>query len=404
MTTDTRYLIGRYHEIVLKGRNRWRFVEQLKQNLRAVFADFGFDGMRSEGPRIIIRLPSHITDEIAVERAALVFGLQNFSISHAAPLDIEAIKRKAVAIAAGEQTKTPKASFRVSARRAEKRFALNSMEIDRLVGAEIKAALALKVDLENPGLTISIEILPSAAFISAGKIAGAGGLPAGITGRGLVLLSGGIDSPIAAYRMMRRGMRVDFVHFHSYPLVSSASREKATELAAYLTRYEAYSSLMLVPFASAQREIVARAPRSLRVVLYRRLMMRIGSALASTIGAQVLVTGESLGQVASQTLENIAVIEQAAGCPVLRPLIGMDKNEIINEARRLGTFDTSILPDQDCCSLFVPIHPETHARPEQVAEAESVFDTERMVAAAVKQTEVVRHCFPPAKTDRLSSN
>jgi tRNA uracil 4-sulfurtransferase len=404
MTTDTRYLIGRYHEIVLKGRNRWRFVEQLKQNLRAVFADFGFDGMRSEGPRIIIRLPSHITDEIAVERAALVFGLQNFSISHAAPLDIEAIKRKAVAIAAGEQTKTPKASFRVSARRAEKRFALNSMEIDRLVGAEIKAALALKVDLQNPGLTISIEILPSAAFISAGKIGGAGGLPAGITGRGLVLLSGGIDSPIAAYRMMRRGMRVDFVHFHSYPLVSSASREKATELAAYLTRYEAYSSLMLVPFAGAQREIVARAPRSLRVVLYRRLMMRIGSALASTIGAQVLVTGESLGQVASQTLENIAVIEQAAGCPVLRPLIGMDKNEIINEARRLGTFDTSILPDQDCCSLFVPIHPETHARPEQVAEAERVFDTERMVAAAVKQTEVVRHSFPPAKADRLSSN
>jgi tRNA uracil 4-sulfurtransferase len=404
MTTDTRYLIGRYHEIVLKGRNRWRFVEQLKQNLRAVFADFGFDGMRSEGPRIIIRLPSHITDEIAVERAALVFGLQNFSISHAAPLDIEAIKRKAVAIAAGEQTKTPKASFRVSARRAEKRFALNSMEIDRLVGAEIKAALALKVDLENPGLTISIEILPSAAFISAGKIAGAGGLPAGITGRGLVLLSGGIDSPIAAYRMMRRGMRVDFVHFHSYPLVSSASREKATELAAYLTRYEAYSSLMLVPFAIAQREIVARAPRSLRVVLYRRLMMRIGSALASTIGAQVLVTGESLGQVASQTLENIAVIEQAAGCPVLRPLIGMDKNEIINEARRLGTFDTSILPDQDCCSLFVPAHPETHARPEQVAEAERVFDTERMVAAALKQTEVVRHSFPPAKADRLSSN
>src|SRR5262249_13706156 len=266
MTTDTRFLIGRYHEIVLKGRNRWRFVEQLKQNLRAVFSDFGLHGMRSEGPRIIAKLPMRITDEIALERAALVFGLQNFSISHSVPLDIEAIKRKAVAIAAQAQAKTPKASFRISARRAEKRFALNSMEIDRIVGAEVRAALPLKVDLENPGLTVSIEILPSAAFISAGKIAGAGGLPAGITGRGLVLLSGGIDSPIAAYRMMRRGMRVDFVHFHSYPLVSSASREKATELAAHLTRYEAYSNLMLVPFASAQREIVARAPRSLRVV------------------------------------------------------------------------------------------------------------------------------------------
>jgi thiamine biosynthesis protein ThiI len=397
MTMDRRYLIGRYHEIVLKGRNRWRFIEQLKQNLRAVFADYGLDEMRSEGPRIIIRLPAQITDKVALERAVLVFGLQNVSISHAVPLEIEAIKHKAVAIAAEAQAKTPKASFRVTARRAEKRFALNSMEIDRVVGAEVGATLALKVDLENPGLTISIEILPSAAYISAGKISGAGGLPAGITGRGLVLLSGGIDSPIAAYRMMRRGMRVDFVHFHSYPLVSSASREKATELAAHLTRYEAYSSLMLVPFASAQREVVARAPRSLRVVLYRRLMMRIGSALASTMGAQALVTGESLGQVASQTLENITVIEQAAACPVLRPLIGMDKNEIINEARRLGTFDTSILPDQDCCSLFVPAHPETHARPGEVAEAERALDIERMVQEALRRTEIVRHSFPPPR-------
>src|SRR5262249_21681350 len=199
MTMDRRYLIGRYHEIVLKGRNRWRFIEQLKQNLRAVFADFGLDGMRSEGPRIIIRLPAQITDEVALERAVLVFGLQNVSISHAVPLEIEAIKHKAVAIAAEAQAKTPNSSFRVTARRAEKRFTLNSMEIDRVVGAEVGAALALKVDLENPGLTISIEILPSAAYISAGKISGAGGLPAGITGQGLVLLSGGIDSPIAAY-------------------------------------------------------------------------------------------------------------------------------------------------------------------------------------------------------------
>lgn len=404
MTTDTRYLIGRYHEIILKGRNRWRFVEQLKQNLRAVFADFRLDGMRSEGPRIIIKLPAAITDEVASRRAGLIFGLQNFSISHAVPLDIDAIKHKAVAIAFAAQAKSPQTSFRVSARRAEKRFPLNSMEIDRLVGAEVRTALALKVDLENPGLTISIEILPSAAYVSAGKIPGAGGLPAGITGRGLVLLSGGIDSPVAAYRMMRRGMRVDFVHFHSHPLVSSASREKATELAAHLTGYEAQSTLMLVPFASAQREIVARAPRPLRVVLYRRLMMRIAGALARKIGAQVLITGESLGQVASQTLENIAVIEQAAACPVLRPLIGMDKNEIINEARRVGTFDTSILPDQDCCSLFVPAHPETHARPGEVAAAEHIFNIEGMVEEALRRTEFVRHSFPPTREDRLSSN
>jgi thiamine biosynthesis protein ThiI len=389
-----RYLVGRYHEIVLKGRNRWRFVEQLKQNLRAVFADYRLGAMRSEGPRIIIRLPAEISDEVAAERAALVFGLQNFSISHAVALEVEMIKRQALAVAAAAQAKAPATSFRVSARRAEKRFALNSMEIDRLVGAEVNSALGLRVDLENPGLTISIEILPDAAYVSAGKIAGAGGLPVGTTGRGLVLLSGGIDSPVAAYRMMRRGMRVDFTHFHSHPLVSTASREKAMELAVHLTRYEGQSSLMLVPFANAQREIVARAPRPLRVVLYRRVMMRIASALARKAGAQVLITGESLGQVASQTLENMIVIEQAAARPVLRPLLGMDKNEIITEARRLGTFETSILPDQDCCALFVPAHPETHARASQIAEAEAMLDLEQMVEDAVERVEVVRNSFP----------
>ena len=202
-----RYLIGRYHEIVLKGRNRWRFVEQLKQNVGAAFADYRLAAIRSEGPRIIIPLPAEISDEVAAERAALIFGLQNFSISHAVSLDIEAIKRQAVMIAARAQAKVSHATFRVSARRAEKRFALNSMEIDRLVGSEIGSACGLKVDLENPGLTISIEILPAAAYVSAGKIPGAGGLPVGMAGRGLALLSGGIDSPVAAYRMMRRGMR-----------------------------------------------------------------------------------------------------------------------------------------------------------------------------------------------------
>jgi thiamine biosynthesis protein ThiI len=389
-----RYLVGRYHEIVLKGRNRWRFVQQLKQNLGALFADYRFAAMRSQGPRIIVQLPAEITDEMAAQRAALIFGLQNFSISHSVALDIESIKRQAVAIAASAQAKAPATSFRVSARRADKRFALNSMDIDRLVGAEVGAALGLKVDLQNPGLTISIEILPDAAYVSAGKLPGAGGLPVGITGRGVVLLSGGIDSPVAAYRMMRRGMLVDFVHFHSHPLVSTASREKAAELAAHLTRYEARSTLLLVPFASAQREIVARAPRPLRVVLYRRMMMRIASALARMIGAQVLITGESLGQVASQTLENMMVIEQAAERPHLRPLIGMDKNEIINEARRLGTFETSILPDQDCCSLFVPIHPETHARTDEILQAEAMFNVERLVDEAVKRTETVRNSFP----------
>jgi tRNA uracil 4-sulfurtransferase len=391
-----RYLIGRYHEIALKGRNQWRFVDQLKSNLRAVFADFKLGAMRGEGPRLIVELPEEIDEEVAAERAALLFGLQNFSLSCPVARDIEEIKRAAIAIARAHRSA---ATFRVRATRADKGFALNSMEIDQAVGTAviddaIKDGTQLKVDLENPALVITIEILPDAAYIAAGKRPGAGGLPVGITGHGVALLSGGIDSPVAAHRMMRRGLRLDFVHFHSHPLVSAASREKATELAEHLTRYQARSTLMLVAFADIQREIVARGPRPLRVVLYRRFMVRIAAALAQRAGARVLVTGESLGQVASQTLENMTVIEEAARLPMVRPLVGMDKNEIVDQARALGTFETSIQPDQDCCSLFVPPHPETHANLDEVRAAESVLEVETMVADAVRKAEIVRLKFP----------
>ena len=390
-----RYLIGRYHEIALKGRNQWRFVDQLKQNLRATFADYRLGNMRSVGPRLLVQLPETLSDEIAAERAALIFGLQNFSLSHATERDVASMSREAIKRATGSRAKT----FAVRTRREDKRFAMNSVEIDRAVGGDVQEALGFEVDLGHPDLTISIEIMNDAAYVSAGKMPGAGGLPVGISGRGLALLSGGIDSPVAAHRMMKRGLALDFVHFHAHPLVSSASRDKAADLAAHLTRWQTRSTLMLVPFGNLQREIVANTLRPLRVVLYRRFMLRIASALAERSRATVLVTGESLGQVASQTLENMAVIEKAATFPILRPLVGMDKNEIVDQARRLGTFETSILPDQDCCTLFVPAHPETRARIEAVEAAESRFDIPRMVDDAVRNTEVARFSFPPRTTD-----
>jgi len=390
-----RYLIGRYHEIALKGRNQWRFVDQLKQNLRAIFADYRLGNMRSVGPRLLVQLPETLSDEIASERAALIFGLQNFSLSHATERDVASMSREAIKRATGSRAKT----FAVRTRREDKRFAMNSVEIDRAVGGDVQEALGFEVDLGHPDLTISIEIMNDAAYVSAGKMPGAGGLPVGISGRGMALLSGGIDSPVAAHRMMKRGLALDFVHFHAHPLVSSASREKAADLAAHLTRWQTRSTLMLVPFGNLQREIVANTLRPLRVILYRRFMLRIASALAERSRATVLVTGESLGQVASQTLENMAVIEKAAAFPILRPLVGMDKNEIVDQARRLGTFETSILPDQDCCTLFVPAHPETRARIDAVEAAESRFDIPRMIDDAVRNTEVARFSFPPRTTD-----
>ena len=286
-----RYLIGRYHEIALKGRNQWRFVDQVKQNLRDIFGDYRLGNMRSVGPRLMVQLPDELSDETAAERAALIFGLQNFSLSHSTPRDIESIAREAIKRATGSKART----FAVRTKREDKRFAMNSVEVDRAVGGEVQDALGFEVDLSDPELTISIEIMSDAAYVSAGKMPGAGGLPVGVTGRGMALLSGGIDSPVAAHRMMRRGLRLDFVHFHAHPLVTAASKEKARELAAHLTRWQARSTLMLVPFGNLQREIVANTLRPLRVVLYRRFMLRIASALARAFAGDRVGHGRKPG-------------------------------------------------------------------------------------------------------------
>ncbi len=385
-----RYLIGRVHEIALKGRNRWRFVEQLKSNLRAVMSDLGVGKCIAQGATLEVELPEEVSDEAISERAALVFGMQNFSIARAASPQLDSITRAALEMVEGINA----ASFAVRASRSDKRLPFTSMEVEREVGAAVKARLNCAVNLTNPQLAVVIEIATDRAYVSLGKRPGAGGLPVGISGQGLVLLSGGIDSPVAAYRMMRRGLRLSFVHFHSYPLLSRASWEKACELAELLARYQSRAALILVPFADAQRQIVARVERPLRVVLYRRLMMRIAGRLAPKLRATALVTGESLGQVASQTLDNMAIIGEAAPIPVLRPLVGMDKNEIVQQARELGTFEISILPDQDCCTLFVPRNPETHARPSQVDAAESRLDLARMVEEACTRAERVDFTFP----------
>jgi thiamine biosynthesis protein ThiI len=306
------------------------------------------------------------------------------------PLDVDTIANAILADLGDIDTPT----FRVSARRADKRFPLTSPQIEREVGGRIKEARGWTVNLDEPALTIHVEALSHEAFYYVGKERGAGGLPAGSSGRVACLLSGGIDSPVAAWRMMRRGCRALFVHFHSYPILSRASQEKARELAALLTRYQYDSRLFLVPFGQIQQRVVLAVPPPLRVVLYRRLMMRIAERLARQHRATALVTGEVVGQVASQTLENLSNIDEVVSMPVLRPLIGMDKDEIVLEAQRLGTFPVSIIPDQDCCTLFTPRHPATKARRADVEAAEQALPIEEIVQQAAADAVLETFRFP----------
>jgi thiamine biosynthesis protein ThiI len=266
--------------------------------------------------------------------------------------------------------------------------------MEREIGGRIKEARGWRVDLGNPGLTIHVEALTDEAFYYFGKEPGAGGLPAGTSGRVACLLSGGIDSPVAAWRMMRRGCRVIFVHFHSYPILSRASQEKVRELVGALTKFQYDSKLYLVPFGEIQQKVVLAVAPPLRVVIYRRLMMRIAEAIARHNRAQALVTGEVVGQVASQTLENLSSIDNVVSMPVLRPLIGMDKDEITAAAQRLGTYEISIIPDQDCCTLFTPRHPATKAKRWEVERAEVSLPIDEIVNGAVAAAVVEEAHFP----------
>jgi thiamine biosynthesis protein ThiI len=285
-------------------------------------------------------------------------------------------------------------SFRIDTQRGDKTFPLTSPEINRVLGAAVKEKSGARVDLENPMFTVFVEILPHDAFFGFDKIPGAGGLPVGASGRVVSLISGGIDSPVAAYRMMQRGCRLIFVHFHSAPYQDKTSQEKVRELVRRLTRHQYGSRLFSVPFGEIQRQIVAAVSRSLRVILYRRMMLRIAEAIARREKAKALVTGESLGQVASQTLENMAVIQEAATLPILRPLVGMDKQEIIDQARRIGTFETSSIPDQDCCQLFVPKHPATKATFADVEKDEAQFDVKALVRYGLENATEEEFSFP----------
>jgi thiamine biosynthesis protein ThiI len=386
-------IVVHYKELALKGKNRPWFVQLLVRNLRLALQDLDVTSVRSMMGRIEIEL-GPAADRVAVAgRLRHVFGIANFSYAGRGPHELRPLAEAIVA----DLGRREAASFQVRARRADKRLPLTSPHIEREVGGLVKQATGWRVDLENPALTIHIEMLPEGALYFFGKEPGAGGLPTGTGGRVACLLSGGIDSPVAAYRLMRRGCSVLFIHFHSYPILSRASQEKAREIAALLTGYQLRSRLVLVPFGDAQRQVLLAVPPELRVVIYRRLMLRIAERLARRWRARALVTGEVLGQVASQTLQNLTTIAGATTMEILRPLVGMDKDEITAEARQIGTYPISIIPDQDCCQLFTPPHPATRARPADVDTAERRLSIEDLVAGTVGAAVVEDFRFPVVK-------
>ena len=383
-------IVVHYKELALKGRNRSWFVHLLVRNLRTALAGLHVASVRSVMGRIELELGPGASWAEVRERIGHVFGIANFSIAGRASHDFAALARAVLDDLGGR----PVDSFRVRARRADKRFPLTSPQIEREVGGLIKQATGWRVDLEEPDLSIHVEMMPEYAFYFFGKEPGAGGLPTGTGGRVACLLSGGIDSPVAAFRMMRRGCSVLLVHFHSYPILSRASQEKVREIAALLTQYQLRSRLVLVPFGELQQQVLLAVAPELRVVIYRRLMLRIAERIARRWEARALVTGEVIGQVASQTLENMTTIAGATTLEILRPLVGMDKDEISAEADRIGTLPISVIPDQDCCQLFTPRHPATRARMRDVQAAEALLPIDGMVEQAVQASEVEDLRFP----------
>jgi thiamine biosynthesis protein ThiI len=387
-------VLCRFGELFLKAGNRKAFERVLADNVRAALADLPRARVEQAHGRLFVRLASDTADaaedaEEAAGRLSRVFGLVSFSVARQvdAKPDLEAITAMAVDEARAAVTRDRPASFKVEARRPDKRFPKSSMEIDRHVGAAVQAATGLAVDVHQPALRLGIEVGTDVAYVFAGKREAPGGLPVGASGRALLLLSGGIDSPVAGWLAAKRGLALDAVYFHSPPYIGEKSRDKVLALGKELARWQALRSVTVVPFTDVQKRLRDTGPAELAVVLYRRMMMRIADAIADNLEAGALVTGENLGQVASQTIENMTAIEAAARRVVLRPLLTYDKVETTALARRIGTYETSILPFEDCCSLFVPTHPATRARAQDAERVEAQLDVAAEIASAVAGSE-----------------
>lgn len=381
-------LLVRYAEIHLKGLNRPFFERGLMKRISLALRPRNVRVVREQGRVFVFGLPEDAIDE-AADKLTRVFGIHSVSPALAVEKDWDAIVGAANALVAKRIEGLEQASFKVIARRADKRFSMRSQEICRTLGGLLLEAFpVLRVDVHEPDFYVGVEIRQDQAFLFAEERLGVGGMPVGTNGHAMLLISGGIDSPVAGYMIAKRGVRISAVHFYSYPYTSERAREKVAELTHILAGFAGEVTLYLVPFTEIQLAIYEKCPQSETTVLMRRLMMQIAEKIAVSCGAQALITGESIGQVASQTIESLTVTNDAVAMPVFRPLIGFDKEEIVERAKAIGSYDTSILPFEDCCTVFVPQHPVTKPKLEDLRRSEGLVDFAPMIEKAIAETEV----------------
>ena len=383
-------LIVRCGEVALKGMNKPYFermlVDRIKKNLRAFD---GVDVRRHEG-LIFVRAEKNLDINAIIKEISKVFGVASISKAVEASSELNAIGDEAVRYMMNLIEERGIRTFKVEGKRADKTFPVKSPEIGRIIGAKVLVGCkVLKVDVHKPDVLLHVDVRSDRTYIYEGKIAGFGGLPLGTNGKGLTLLSGGIDSPVATWMMAKRGMLIEAVHFHSYPYTSQRAQEKVEDLARIVASYCGRFKMHVINLLPIQEQIVMNCPEEETTILVRRFMMRIAERIAKKTGCMMLITGENLGQVASQTAEALVVTDASVSMPVMRPLIAMDKVDIMDKAQEIGTFETSIQPYEDCCTVFLPKHPTTKPKLERILESENKLDVEGLIEAAVKSQEIV---------------
>ncbi|MDZ5712481.1 tRNA uracil 4-sulfurtransferase ThiI [Jeotgalibacillus haloalkalitolerans] len=381
-------ILIRYGEISTKGRNRNKFIKRLQQNISDACSDLSPFRIESGRDRMHLELNHPEEAQQVMERLELIFGIQSFSPVVKSGRELEEVKQHAVQLV--QSVASEGTLFKVRARRADKNYPLDTNELNYEIGSHVlRQVPGLKVEMKKPEVELTVEVRSEAVYLSAQTIQGAGGMPIGSGNKAVLMLSGGLDSPVAGYQMMKRGVELEAVHFFSPPFTSEKSKEKVMQLASELAGFSGSVKLHIVPFTKIQQTIHQQVPENYTMTSTRRLMLRIADEIKKKTGSKAIVTGESLGQVASQTLESMEAINAVTNTPVLRPLIASDKTDIIEIAKKIGTFETSILPYEDCCTIFTPAAPKTRPKTEKVAFYESFIDFDEMIRQSVEEIETI---------------